>query len=60
MIQQQRFGGTLLGTPAQFVKEYGAVSLTRGFTMTIGRCAAAAAAARVHAVPPTAHPFREQ
>jgi len=37
MIQQQRFGGSLLGTPAQFVKEYGAVSLTRGFTMTIGR-----------------------
>ena len=39
MIQQQRFGGSILGTPAQFIKEYGATSLTRGFTMTIGRCA---------------------
>jgi len=37
MIQQQRFGGTLLGTPAKFVSEYGWTSLTRGFTMTMGR-----------------------
>ena len=38
MIQQQRFGGSLLGTPARFVQEYGAMfSLSRGVTMTIGR-----------------------
>lgn len=37
MIQQQRFGGSMLGTPAQFVKEYGVGSLARGCTMTIGR-----------------------
>ena len=37
MIQQQRFGGTALGTPARFVREYGAAALGRGVTMTIGR-----------------------
>ena len=37
MIQQQRFGGSILGTPARFVKEYGTAALTRGVTMTIGR-----------------------
>lgn len=37
MIQQQRFGGTLLGTPAKFISEYGVGSLTRGFTTTMGR-----------------------
>jgi len=37
MIQQQRFGGSILGTPKQFLQEYGAMSLTRGFTMTMGR-----------------------
>jgi len=37
MIQQQRFGGSILGTPAKFVSEYGISSLTRGFTMTMGR-----------------------
>ena len=37
MIQQQRYGGSILGTPARFVKEYGTAALTRGVTMTIGR-----------------------
>ena len=37
MIQQQRFGGSILGTPARFVKEYGTSALTRGVTMTVGR-----------------------
>lgn len=37
MIQQQRFGGSILGTPARFVREYGTAALTRGVTMTIGR-----------------------
>ena len=37
MIQQQRFGGSILGTPARFVREYGAAALSRGVTMTIGR-----------------------
>jgi len=37
MIQQQRFGGSILGTPARFLKEYGTAALTRGVTMTIGR-----------------------
>ena len=37
MIQQQRFGGSLLGTPQKFVSEYGISSLSRGVTMTCGR-----------------------
>ena len=37
MIQQQRFGGSTLGTPAKFINEFGASSLGRGVTMTIGR-----------------------
>ncbi|EOD28272.1 hypothetical protein EMIHUDRAFT_234878 [Emiliania huxleyi CCMP1516] len=37
MIQQQRFGGSTLGTPARIVQEYGASSLSRGATMTMGR-----------------------
>tara|TARA_B110001452_G_scaffold75986_1_gene61702 strand:+ start:362 stop:1216 length:855 start_codon:yes stop_codon:yes gene_type:complete len=37
MIQQQRFGGSILGTPAKFINEFGASSLVRGVTMTIGR-----------------------
>eukprot|EP00930_Biecheleria_cincta_P096284 TRINITY_DN88154_c0_g1_i1.p1 TRINITY_DN88154_c0_g1~~TRINITY_DN88154_c0_g1_i1.p1 ORF type:complete len:308 (+),score=43.71 TRINITY_DN88154_c0_g1_i1:62-985(+) len=37
MIQQQRHGGSMLGTPARFVREYGITTLTRGFTMTMGR-----------------------
>ena len=37
MIQQQRFGGSLLSTPATFIKEFGFGSLTRGFTTTMGR-----------------------
>jgi len=31
MIQQQRFGGTFLGTPARISKQYGAMSIFRGF-----------------------------
>ena len=37
MIQQQRFGGTLFGTPARIIGEHGASSLLRGVTMTAGR-----------------------
>lgn len=37
MIQQQRFGGSIVGTPKQFIAEYGVSSLTRGWTMTMGR-----------------------
>jgi hypothetical protein len=37
MIQQQRFGGTTLGTPARLVQEHGVASLSRGSTMTMGR-----------------------
>jgi len=37
MIQQQRFGGSTLGTPARLVQEYGAAAISRGSTMTMGR-----------------------
>ena len=37
MIQQQRFGGSLVGTPKKFVQEHGVGILTRGWTMTMGR-----------------------
>ena len=37
MIQQQRFGGSTLGTPARIVSEYGAAAIGRGITTTIGR-----------------------
>jgi len=37
MIQQQRFGGNLLGTPLRLVREHGASSLLRGCVPTIGR-----------------------
>ena len=37
MIQQQRFGGSTLGTPARLVQEHGAASLGRGTIMTMGR-----------------------
>ena len=37
MIQQQRFGGSTLGTPARIVQEHGAASLGRGTIMTMGR-----------------------
>jgi solute carrier family 25 carnitine/acylcarnitine transporter 20/29 len=37
MIQQQRFGGSILGTPVRIAKERGALGLTRGITMTMGR-----------------------
>jgi hypothetical protein len=36
MIQQQRFGGSLVGTPARLVADYGVTSLGRGITMTMG------------------------
>lgn len=31
MIQQQRFGGTLVGTPLRIARQYGPVALMRGF-----------------------------
>jgi hypothetical protein len=34
MIQQQRFGGNMIGTPLQLVREFGVTSLGRGITMT--------------------------
>jgi len=37
MIQQQRFGGTLLGTPVRLVKEFGIRGLFRGYTPMMGR-----------------------
>lgn len=37
MIQQQRFGGTILGTPARLIKELGVQSLSRGMLITMGR-----------------------
>lgn len=37
MIQQQRFGGSTLGTPARIVQEFGLTDLGRGATMTMGR-----------------------
>ena len=37
MIQQQRFGGSMLGTPQKFIGEFGVSSLARGTTMTMGR-----------------------
>jgi len=37
MIQQQRFGGSTLGTPARIVQEYGVSAFSRGTTMTMGR-----------------------
>lgn len=37
MIQQQRFGLSLLATPAQIAREYGARGFARGITMSCGR-----------------------
>mmetsp|Transcript_17211 Transcript_17211/g.50902 ORF Transcript_17211/g.50902 Transcript_17211/m.50902 type:complete len:289 (+) Transcript_17211:492-1358(+) len=37
MIQQQRFGGSTLGTPARVVSEFGFAALGRGASMTMGR-----------------------
>merc|ERR1719242_1699283 len=37
MIQQQRFGGTILGTPLRIIRNYGIASLTRGVVATCGR-----------------------
>eukprot|EP00808_Paulinella_micropora_P010460 g21205.t1 len=37
MIQQQRFGGTIFGTPMRLVREQGITSLTRGTIPTVGR-----------------------
>lgn len=37
MIQQQRFGGSMSGTFVRLVKNFGAISLTRGITMACGR-----------------------
>jgi len=37
MINQQRFGGSLLGTPIRIVQNHGMLNLFRGITMTLGR-----------------------
>lgn len=37
MIQQQRFGGSILGTPMRLLADSGAASLARGMVTTIGR-----------------------
>lgn len=37
MIQQQRNGGTLLGTPLRIAREYGVRSFSRGYTPMIAR-----------------------
>lgn len=37
MIQQQRFGGSIPGTPVRVVKEHGLSILTRGLSTTMGR-----------------------
>lgn len=37
MIQQQRFGGTIFGTPVRIVNEFGVSGLMRGVTTTCGR-----------------------
>lgn len=37
MIQQQRFGGSILGTPLRIAKDYGVMMLMRGLTTTLGR-----------------------
>lgn len=37
MIQQQRFGGTIVGTLARLRAEYGAMVLLRGLSVTMGR-----------------------
>jgi len=37
MVQQQRFGGSVIGVPSQLIREYGIQSLTRGMMMTMMR-----------------------
>eukprot|EP01126_Amoeba_proteus_P013202 TRINITY_DN1555_c0_g1_i14.p1 TRINITY_DN1555_c0_g1~~TRINITY_DN1555_c0_g1_i14.p1 ORF type:complete len:216 (-),score=25.48 TRINITY_DN1555_c0_g1_i14:57-704(-) len=37
MIQQQRFGGTIYGTPMRLIESYGLSSLGRGLTTSCGR-----------------------
>ena len=37
MIQQQRFGGSILGTPTGILRNFGGAGLLRGLTMTLGR-----------------------
>lgn len=37
MIQQQKFSGTILGTPKRLVQEFGAKVMLRGTIMTMGR-----------------------
>ena len=37
MIQQQRFGGSLVSTPARMMREFGATSLFRGLSTAVGR-----------------------
>mmetsp|Transcript_33451 Transcript_33451/g.73189 ORF Transcript_33451/g.73189 Transcript_33451/m.73189 type:complete len:277 (-) Transcript_33451:144-974(-) len=37
MIQQQRFGGSMLATPVRLVQAHGLLGLTRGMTGSVGR-----------------------
>jgi solute carrier family 25 carnitine/acylcarnitine transporter 20/29 len=37
MIQQQRFGGSIVSTPARILGAFGGAGLLRGLTMTLGR-----------------------
>jgi len=37
MIQQQRFGGSVLSTPLRIMRDYGKKTIFRGTTMTMGR-----------------------
>ena len=37
MIQQQRFGGSIISAPMNVMKKFGAMTLTRGVTCTMGR-----------------------
>ena len=37
MIQQQRFGGSIVGTPMNLISKFGITTLTRGVICTVGR-----------------------
>ena len=37
MIQQQRFGGSIISAPANVVKKFGVATLSRGVICTVGR-----------------------
>jgi len=37
MIQQQRFGGTIINTPSRIIQQHGALGLTRGMVTSVAR-----------------------